>query len=375
VPYLRVWEWKPPSNPAFTALLSVLAGGDPYWLAVLSILTTVGAVVGSIALVGVLVHHHTDDAAAAYSAGTALLTFDNFFRLAAQGFRPKHFLIFFGLVSIYLFIHKYYALSGASAAVAAGFWQFGIIFPVIVVVGAFRSVGHSDTVEGRIASHHRRVGRAVTGMVVATALIVLPIIVGGGAVPMVMQVVLGVIAKSEPHAPLLRLLDHVVSVFGAGLPVMALGLVGALFARRVTWWIPVGGGWFVLQIAVFDLDGPPDLFPLAVFCALGYGVLAHRTDEHVIPLLLVCGIAALVIVQLMIGAGSLGPQPTSVPDDGSWKYEHGTAEWYYWTQPLPNTCHIWNTRGERRLTRALGGSLSDAKCRYGFWNWIDVGFG
>jgi hypothetical protein len=74
-PYLQVWDWKPPSNPVFTAILSVFAGGSPARMAVLSVLTTAGAVVGIVALIGLLIHYYTGDEAAAYTGGTALLTF------------------------------------------------------------------------------------------------------------------------------------------------------------------------------------------------------------------------------------------------------------------------------------------------------------
>lgn len=374
-PYLRVWDWKPPANPVFTALLSILAGGNPARIAVLAVFTTTAAVVGIVALVGLLVHQYTDDAVAAYTAGTALLTFNVFFRLAAQGFRPKYFLLLFGFAAVYLLVNGRYAWSGASAAAAAGFWQFGIIFPVIVAIGAYRGDGHeSDRSPNKGGRHRRRVGRTVAGMAGATALIVLPIVLSGAAIPMFTQVVFGPFGQPEPFRPLHRLF-RIKSLYGWALPVMAIGVVGAFLGWRTVWWVPVGTGWALLQVGVLDLTLYADLFLLTAFCGVGYGLLMHRTDEHVVPLLLVVGIVALVIGQYAIGAGSLAIRPQPEPSDGTWEYERGTAEWYFWTQPDPDTCHILRNKPERRLTRALGGSLSDDECRYGFWNWVDVTFG
>lgn len=372
-PYLRVWDWKPPANPVFTAALSILAGGNPARIAVLSILTTTAAAVGIVVLVGLLVHYYTGDAVAAYTGGTALLTFNVFFRLAAQGYRPKYYLLLFGFAAIYLLVHGRYAWSGASAAAAAGFWQFGIIFPVIVTIGAYRGDGRESDHSPTRGHARRRVGQTVVGMAGATALIVLPIVLSGATIPMITQVVFGPLGQPESFRPVQRM-ARIKSLFGRALPVMAIGVVGAFFARRTAWWMPVGMGWALLQVGVLDLTLYADLFLLTAFCGVGYGLLMHRMDEHVVPFLLVVGIVALVVAQYAIGAESLAIQPHPVPADGSWEYERGTPEWYFWTQPEPDTCHIWRSGAERRLTRALGGSLSDAECRYGFWNWVDVIF-
>jgi hypothetical protein len=371
VPYLQVWDWKPPANPVFTAALSILAGGNPSRLAVLSVLTTTGAAVGIVALVGLLVYYYTDDAVAAYTGGTALLTFSVFFRLAPQGFRPKYFLLFFGFAAIYLLVRGHYTVSGASAAAAAGFWQFGVVFPVIVAVGAYRGDGCS---ESRDRDRQWRVGRTVVGMIGATALIVLPIVLSGATMPMITQVVFGPFGSREIIHPIRRL-SRIEQLFGRALPIMALGVVGAFLGRRTAWWVSVGTGWALLQVGVLDLTLYADLFLLTAFCAVGYGLLMHRLNEHIIPLLLVVGIVALVIVQLMVGGSSLAVQPHPTPPDGSWEYERGTLEWYFWTHPEPDTCHIVRSEAERRLTRALGGNLSDAECRYGFWRWVGVIFG
>jgi hypothetical protein len=371
VPYLEVWDWKPPANPVFTAVLSLLAGGNPSRLAVLSVLTTAGAAVGIVALIGLLVYYYTDDAVAAYTGGTALLTFSVFFRLAPQGFRPKYFMLLFGFAAIYLLVRGYYTGSGASAAAAAGFWQFGIVFPVIVAVGAYRGDG---CLESRARDRRWRVGRTVAGMIGATVLIVLPIVFSGAIIPMITQVVFGAFGSSEVIQPIRRL-SRVKQSFGIALPIMALGVVGAILGRRTAWWVSVGTGWALLQVGVLDFTLYADLFLLTAFCAIGYGFLMHRLDEHVMPLLLVVGIVVLVIAQLMVGGSSLAVQPQPPPSDGSWDYERGTFEWYFWTHPAPDTCHIVRSEAERRLTRALGGSLSDAECRYGFWRWIEVVFG
>jgi hypothetical protein len=297
-----------------------------------------------------------------------------FFRLAAQGFRPKYFLLLFGFAAIYLLIHRHYALSGASAAAAAGFWQFGIVFPVIVAIGAYRGDGGESSHSPRRGYARRRVGRTVVGMAGATALIVLPIILSGATVPMLTQVVLGPLTMTEPFRPLQRI-KRIEELFGVALPVMAIGGIGAFFSRRTAWWVPIGTGWAVLQVSMFDLTLYADLFLLVAFCGVGYGLFMYQVNEHIVPFLLVVGIVVFVIAQFMVGGGSLAIQPQSVPSDGSWKYERGTPEWYFWTQPELDTCHIWRSSPEQRLTRALGGSLSDAECRYSVWRWWRTAIG
>lgn len=336
VPYHNLVDIKPPLAHEYGALLAILAGGDPYLQSLLGAATTTGAVVVTVALVGSFAYRWVDDARAAYAAGTAVLAYPLYYGF--PGFRPKYFTIAFGLLAVWLSLRERHVFSGASAATAAGFWQFGAVFPALVV--------------GRMAIRRDwpAAGRTVGGAVVVTALVIVPIAFAGltAVADMIEQVVFLPMIAAE-HTPLSDRVSLIFNTLGPAMPAVVLGGIGALLpaviaAKRValehprnwdvpTLWLSVVTAWFLLQVFVFDLDGGMDLLPLLTCCALGYGSLARFVGERTTLLLL----AVVTVVIGLYTAGAINVYIQPAP----WNYESGSLAWRYWERvPPASSCYI-----------------------------------
>jgi hypothetical protein len=99
VPYLHLWDVKPPAIHETAALLSFLSGGDPWGIALLSVLLMCLLIIGTNILVGQLVYYQTSNPLAAYIAATVPLVYRSYYNLAATRIRPKHFTIFLGYLA------------------------------------------------------------------------------------------------------------------------------------------------------------------------------------------------------------------------------------------------------------------------------------
>ncbi|MFC7189083.1 DolP-mannose mannosyltransferase [Halocatena marina] len=331
-PYRNLIDIKPPVTHEFAALIAVISGGDPFLMAFLADFTTSAAVVGIVVLVGQLAYQQARDPRAAYAAGTAVLFFPLYY--SYPGFRPKYFTVAFGLLSVWLLTREQPAGAGASAAVAAGFWQFGAIFPVLVLGQTAVRRDWSATI------------RSLAGIVVVVIVVILPIALAGilAVGDMLEQVIFFPIIASE-DMPLAVRIDKFVAILGPAVPAVIIGVLGALLPaataikRRVLnrsrqradpgLWLSILAGWFILQVFVFDLDAGIDLLPLLACCALGYGALGRVLDEHTILIL-------LSVVTVAVGFGGVSPiQP------GPWTHEVGSMQWHYWTATPPSSdCFI-----------------------------------
>lgn len=376
VPYHNLVDIKPPLAHEYGALLAILSGGDPYLQSLLAAATTTGAVVATVALVGRFAYQWSDDTRAAYAAGTAVLAYPHYYTLA--GFRPKYFTIAFGLLAVWLSFQERHSFAGASAAAAAGFWQFGAVFPALIV--------------GRTAIRRdwSAAGRAVGGVFVVTTLVISPIALAGLAAvaDMIEQVVFLPMIATE-HTPLNKRIQFVFDILGPATPAVVLGGIGALLPAVVAtkraalehfqnWdpipspsslWLSVVTAWFFLQVFMFDLDGGPDLFPLLICCALGYGSFARFTSERTTLLLLAVVTAAIGIHTAGVTNAYIQPVP--------WNYESGSLAWRYWERVSPSSrCFIkkgtewYLTHPAKKLGLPLGPT-----CGYNFETIVRIAFG
>ncbi|MBP1953338.1 hypothetical protein J2752_000219 [Halarchaeum rubridurum] len=348
VPYLHLWDVKPPAIHETAALFSLLSGGNPWGIALLSALSMCLLIIGSNVLVGQLIQTHTQNPIAAYIAGTTPLVYHTYYNLAATGLRPKHFTIFFGLLSVYFYLVKdRWALGGFSAGIAAGYWQFGVIFPVIAVV-----ISHT--------TGKNELRAVVGGGFGAALLVVVPVYISSPAAfsSMLVEVIGTPILVTEPLEPGVRLRKFL-RFLSFALPVIGLGLFGSVLAvvKRETTWITVGTGWFFLQVFRFDLDSTPDLLLLVIFSALGIGILIEAVDEEAIPLYLVLGV---VMTGFVISIITVTTPLNSVPPPES-------LEALFWDRQIADRCHIRMSGTEERFIDILRGNMTAEECRYQIW--------
>ena len=345
VPYLHLWDVKPPAIHETAALLSFLSGGDPWRIAFLSVLLMCLLIIGSNILIGQIIYYHTSNPIAAYIAATVPLVYRNYYNLAANGLRPKHFTIFFGLLGVYFYlVEDRWTLSGLSAALAAGYWQFGVIFPVLAVITAF-ATGESE------------LKAVVNGGAGATLLIVLPVYLSSPAAfsSMLVEVIGTSIWITEPLQPGIRLRKFL-RFLNVALPIIGLGLLGSVLAvlKRETRWITVGAGWFLMQVFRFDLDSSPDLILLVIFSALGVGILIEIIDEEIIPLYLVIGVVATsFVISLFTVATPLNS--TLSPE---------SLDALFWEQQVTERCHVRMSGTEERFVDLVGEDVNIEECRY-----------
>jgi hypothetical protein len=243
VPYLHLWDPKPPIIHEIAAGLAFLSRGDVLVLHLLSSVLMGVTAIATVSLVSKLTYDVTNNELAAFVSGLGMLTYPVFYLMPVAGLRPKMFVAFFGVLTVYFLHTDRFVAGGVTSAVTAGLWQFGLFFPLLVRVRAIRS--SSD-----------RFLKALTGMLSVTLLVMFPFAVRDAVGPMVAQAVVSPFVSSESF----RLLDRV--IVGAGAldfvaPVVLLGGVGAMFAHMYQGekWILGGLLWFGVQVFFFDLDG------------------------------------------------------------------------------------------------------------------------
>lgn len=377
--YIDVWELKPPLAYEVTALGSVIAGGDPviaHWWHIG--LTTAGAIATAV-VAGALVWDVTaenrkpsqrtnllprsgvsGDGVAAFAAGVALYALPAYHWRAAFGFKPKYFVPLFALLAIFLARRHRPGSAGIAAGAAAGFWQLAIIAPILALGIAADRGG-------------RRAGSRVLGGTLAVfAVSLLPVVAWGSLEAMVTQTLFVPVLVREP-ATMGAHLDVAEYLFGGSLPVVVLGVVGvvtSLYRRpRSTWWLTVGTAWFGVQVLLVDLDGPPDLFPLVAFLAVGVGLLLGFADGPQRPAAALLAAVAVISVLTLGGFGLGGPavhHPEPLAYDPGLEpeapYTLTEQSHLYWSQRQPETCRVFYGPTQRQLVELTGQSPVQTTC-------------
>lgn len=302
-------------------------------------------IIGSTVLIGQVVYYHTSNPIAAYIAGTTPLVYRTYYDLAATGLRPKHFTIFFGLLSVYFYlVEDRWGLGGFSATLAAGYWQFGIIFPILAVIKS-HSTGRNE------------LKAVLGGGFGATLLVVAPVYLSSPDAfsSMLVEVIGTSVWVTEPLQPGVRLRKFL-RFLSIALPVVGLGLSGSVLAvlERETAWISVGTGWSLLQVFRFDLDSSPDLILLVIFAALGIGILIEAVDEEAIPLFLVLGVVATGFVISLITVAT--PITSALPLE--------SLDALFWEQQIAERCHIRMSGTEEGFIKIIGENIETEQCRY-----------
>lgn len=288
-PYLYLWDIKPPLIYHVTALFAFISP-DPWTQFYLGEFTAMAMSVGTIGLVGALVYRLTQNNYAAFASGITVIGFAKFTTLPGVGVMPKLFCFFFGLAGVYAMLSRRWVIAATLATVAAGFWQFGIIFPVLVYGEALRSGVRNDLV------------KMAGGSAVVTLITVGPIIALGGFTAMVNQVLVTPFVMDDGAKTLAFRASKLYEYTSVLLPVLAVGILGGVYhSLRDTryWWLTAGVCWALFQLAFLDFDGPPDVMLLVVFAALGVGiVVGSLSREAVVVTLLISFVAMNALVPM-----------------------------------------------------------------------------
>lgn len=272
IPYIHIWDVKPPMTHFTTTGLALLSFGDMFVLHALSVLLMVTAGVLIVLFVGEIVYTLAEDRVAGLTAGISVLCLGGFHYLPASGFYPKYLAICLGLGGILLQYRARPLYSGVAAALSAGYIQHAAVFSLLIV--------------GLTLQRHGRAGlrRTLFGMVATTAVVVAPILAVGAGEAMIVEAVIVLFTASEPTGVLSifrRLGKGLVLTGYASIPVL-LGVYGLIRTGvqrdHQAWWVVAGGGLYAIQIFFFDFDSYPDLFFGLMFVAIGVGLLVASLD-------------------------------------------------------------------------------------------------
>lgn len=358
--YVDVWEVKPPLPYEITALLAVLAGGEPTTLHWLGVGVSAVAAIGSALVAGAVVKDLTGDEVAAFAAGAALYVLPAFHWRAGYGFKVKYLVPLLLLGSLYLARRDRYGTSGALAGAVAASWQIAVVVPVLAAAESARRGGRAAA------------GRSVVAAAGVVGLTFLPVVAWGAVEAMVTETLLVPLLVGEDRTTLdqLRLAR---TLLGGALPVAALGIVGIVLAvrrrPRATWWVAAGTAWFALVVVFVDLDAPPDLFPLMAMLSVGVGLLLGLAGGDQRPAALLVAIIAVVSVATAGGFG-FGASPLNQPPPIAYEPDREISPPYspverahlFWRPERPETCRVFFGPTQHELVQRTGGELTPATC-------------
>lgn len=367
--YTEIWDVKPPLPHLITGGLAILTGGDPLLHHIANVLLTLLVSVGTGLLVYRLVDDEVEDRFSAFLAGLSILLLPGFYYLPAFGFKAKFYVIFFGLLSIWLSKRDRHVLAGFSAAASVATYQAALIFPVIAAVFGYRMQGA------------RGVARAGAGGTLLAILTVLPIAFQGGLEAMFSEAVLIPMILTDPGRPILARITSSAQFFGPSAPAVLLGGAGLLLGVRQRgldqlWWVLMGSIWFGLVTLFVDFDSYPDLIPGMAFVAIGVGLLAAsnldgRFKRVTVGLVLFGVLLNLVAILAFGGLISEYPISSAEPPSDLENYEHEYrgysverphVKYQYWNEVQSGTCHIRFSTTEMDWLRMTGKPVIDENC-------------
>ena len=192
--YVDIWDLKPPLVYGVTTVLATISLGNMHVLHLLSIAVSVAAVVAGVTFVGVTTHRLTENGLASLAAGATMFVVPSVYAYPAAGIRPKYFAFACAAGALLLAVEDRPAASGAVAAAATLFWQLGGPVALLVVGVGWQRDGRDGfwlTVFGGLA---------------VTAVVLLPFVLAGLAVPLFVEVVLAPLYGVENYTVTGRLL-------------------------------------------------------------------------------------------------------------------------------------------------------------------------
>lgn len=358
IPYIDIWEIKPPLAWYTPAMLALLSGSDMLLLHLMSVVVTCAAMLGIVYLVGTLTFDMTASPLGGLAGGLVMLALPGFPYLGTLGFRPKYFMLLLGLTAILLQRRGRPIWSGISAAAATGYVLQGAVFPALVLFMGFQ------------ARRPASVLKTLAGMALLTTLALIPILVWGATLPMFVEVVIAPLVSSEAQSAMLRMAKFLRHTKHA-LPLSILGLYGML---RFSWqerggrsWVALGGLAFAGQVIFLDFDSFPDLFGLHCFVSLGAGLVV--AEGGIITRRLLMGILAPILILNSVWLGGLGvifeeASPPAQEPTQSVEVRMGLPNmaYIYWNKVRPESCHYRLGTIEKQWLKTTGQPLSQRRC-------------
>lgn len=275
VPYLHLWDIKPPLTHEAMAVITLVTAGDPFLMYTLGIALNAALLLGGIAAAMIAVKELTGSKVAAFISGCSTLAFPHLFQWVTTGFRPKYAVVFCLGVTLLTGVRENWSGAAGASALAAGFWQPGIL-SVFIVLGTISWYDY----QGRIAP---RAAAKSSGVVLGIGtLVVLPFIIEGAVPQMVVQTVVAPFVTSDGGGTIAALIGQIPASL---LTVTTIGVVfgGVQLDHRIRWWPGLLYLSFLTVALKGDFDASPDLIPLSFLIAIGVGVaigIARPTESE-----------------------------------------------------------------------------------------------
>lgn len=318
-PYVEAWDIKPPLIHEVSALAAAVTASTRQQYRLLVVITAVAA--ASVpAVTTALVYRETASRLASLTAAAVSLSLPTYWLFAAGSLRPKYGAAACGVAAIYALRRNWDGTAAAFGVLAAGWWQVAAIFPAIVLV--------------RVVEHRREHLRRVLAVGLAvTAAVVAPIVLAGGLVPMLNQVVIAPFAVPESQS-FMQDFSYAFRVLPYAAVLILFGLYAgprALLADREWWPLVVPAVWFAAALLLFDLDGPPDTIPVFAVTGLAIGVYLGQ-----------CSVPRRAVVALAIAFVVIPVSAGLVVSEDPRESVTGMREWDVETaySALGEQCHV-----------------------------------
>ena len=368
--YVDIWEVKPPLVYELTGVVAVMTGDRMVLYHWLLVVLTMGISVLAAVVIGQLTLRLTDNPTSAAIAGLAPFTYPMFGWRPAVGFKPKYFVILFGLLTVYAALTDRPTFSGAFGAASMGTWQLSVVFPAVAVGMLYRR------------RSPRRLGRFVVGFALLTLIMFLPIVLWGSMSEMVVETILIPLIAGR-GTPLSDRLDLAMGMLGIPSVILIVGIIGIIRLVREDpgerWWLGVVAGWLLFQVLILDLDSAPDLLPLFAISAIGVGAAVHEDAAGgrvvaLVPAFVVLSVLSIVYTGMATGYSWLPPAiptPVDTTTMPAVPYTGREVRMLFW-RPLPSeTCRAFYGGMQSRYLFTVGapygtecGAWSPA------WDWI-----
>jgi len=369
--YVDIWEVKPPLVYELTGVIAVMTGDRMILYHWLLVALTISAAILAAVVVGELTLAITNEPMGALVAGLVPFTYPLFPWRTAVGFKPKYFVILFGLLAIYAALRNRPAVSGLFGAASMGFWQLAIVFPVVAMglLVQRRSI--------------QRLRWFVAGFGLLTVVMLIPVVLWGALSEMLVETVLTPLIAGN-GLPLADRIELATDIFRLPSVIVLIGLIGiallVLDDPSAHWWVAVVAGWLVVQILLIDFDTAPDLLPLFAICAIGVGGVSRIERVNIPPIVaLVCSLVVLSGITILFGRLAAGYSwlPPAVPvtvdltTTPTVPYSNAELRTLFWRPVPPETCRtFFGGLQSRYLTKVGAHYGTDCGAWSPAWDWI-----
>jgi len=298
IPYIQIWDIKPPMTYYTTTALARLSIDNMYNVHIYNVILTIISGILIVLFVGELINQITNDNIASVIGGISVLTFAGFHYLASQGFRPKYLSIAFGLLGIILQYRDRPFQSGLTSALSAGYVQHAAIFAIITLGIAAQN------------SEKSTIYKTFIGMLIMTLLVILPIYWFNANSQMITQVILVPFAASEPMSMLetIRRVGKLLLYTGYSMVIFIIGAY-AIMKTSISnlsenWWVILGLLMYIIILLIADFDNYPDIFFLLIFVSIGVGLYVAHAEKS--KKSIVIALVTIIAIFSVISMGGVG---------------------------------------------------------------------